>query len=76
MHNDDDLIGSAEATGLFFPAIDRATFNRWAAAGEIAPALSFPGKTGARLYRRADVLALAERKRAEFEARQNAAAAS
>lgn len=62
MHNTADLIGSKEATRLFTPAVDRATFNRWAAAGEIEPALTLPGKTGARLFRRADVIALAERK--------------
>ena len=60
MHNT-DLIGSATAAEVC--GVDRATFNRWAADGEIAPVVTFPGKTGARLYSRTAVEALAAKKR-------------
>lgn len=55
MHND-DLIGSAEAAEIH--GIDRATFNRWVAAGRISPVVAFPGTRGARLFKRSDVEAL------------------
>lgn len=67
VHND-DLIGSLDAARLC--GVDRATFNRWAADGEIAPVVAFPGRTGARLYGRATVLALAAQKSAETLANQ------
>lgn len=54
----DDLLRSLEAAERL--GIDRATFNRWVAAGRITPAVEFPGKRGARLFRRADVERLAE----------------
>lgn len=57
-----DLLRSIEAAELL--GIDRATFNRWVAAGRIKPAVEFPGATGARLYRRAEV----ERVKAEAAA--------
>ena len=57
----DDLIGSADSAKLCH--VDRATFNRWAAAGDITAAISIPGRTGARLFRRSDVIALAESKK-------------
>ncbi|MGH3500285.1 MAG: helix-turn-helix domain-containing protein [Nocardioidaceae bacterium] len=60
MHRNHDLIGSSEASNLC--NVDRATFNRWAANGEIEPVGALPGRTGARLYARTDVLALADRK--------------
>lgn len=66
MNNTDDLIGSAQAArmipGRDGKPIDRATFNRWVKNGLITPALSLDGVRGARLFRRSDVLALAERK--------------
>lgn len=36
------------------------TVNRWALTGRLVPAAQLPGRTGARLYRRADVEALAK----------------
>jgi len=40
-------------------SVDRATFNRWVKAGRLTPALTMPGLTGARLFDRRDVEALA-----------------
>lgn len=48
MQNSGHLIGSAQAAKLL--GIDRATFNRWVAAGRITPAVQFPGIRGARLF--------------------------
>lgn len=52
----DDLISTAEAASI----LDRpvATINRMAIDGRLPVAVQMPGRTGARLYRRADVLAL------------------
>lgn len=52
-----DYLGSAEAARLL--GVDRATFNRWVKAGRLAPAHTMQGKTGARLFDRRDVEALA-----------------
>jgi len=43
-----DLIGSAQAAKVF--GVDRATFNRWVAAGRIPVAFELDGATGARLF--------------------------
>lgn len=51
MHN--DLIGSNEAATIL--NVDRATFNRWVARGDIPVEVKFPGTTGARMFRRGDV---------------------
>lgn len=59
------LIGSAQAAKVL--GVDRATFNRWAAAGEIPVAIQMDGLTGARLFD-ADVIdQLASRRRQEAE---------
>jgi predicted site-specific integrase-resolvase len=42
------LIGSAQAAKKF--GVDRATFNRWVAAGQIPIAVALDGTTGARLF--------------------------
>ena len=42
------LIGSAQAAKVF--GVDRATFNRWVAAGRIPVAVEMDGPTGARLF--------------------------
>lgn len=42
------LIGSAQAARVF--KVDRATFNRWVAAGKIPVAVEMDGATGARLF--------------------------
>ena len=52
----DDLIGTAEAAELLGKPI--TTINRMALNGRLPVAVQMPGRTGARLYRRADVLAL------------------
>lgn len=60
----DDLIGTAEAAALIGRTV--ATLNRWAAESREdrpQPALTLPGKTGARLYRRADVEAYRDAER-------------
>lgn len=52
----DDLIPTKEVSDLL--GVSVATINRWAADGREdrpQPALTLPGETGARLYRRADV---------------------
>jgi predicted site-specific integrase-resolvase len=57
------LIGSAQAAKVF--GVNRATFNRWVAAGEIPVAAELEGTTGARLFD-ADVIdALAAERVAE-----------
>lgn len=53
----DDLIGAAEAAEVI--GIDRSTLTRWVAAEKITPALRMPGQSGAMLFRRAEVQALA-----------------
>jgi predicted site-specific integrase-resolvase len=42
------LIGSLQACKVF--GVDRATFNRWVAAGRIPVAHQMDGETGARLF--------------------------
>lgn len=52
----DDLITTKTAADLLGKSV--ATLNRWAADGRSdrpQPALTLPGETGARLYRRTDV---------------------
>lgn len=48
MPNPAPLIGSAQAAKVF--EVDRATFNRWVAAGRIPVAVEMDGQTGARLF--------------------------
>jgi len=52
-----DLIGSAEACTILH--VDRSTLSRWVAAGRLAPVHRLPGATGALLFSRAEVEALA-----------------
>lgn len=52
----DDLIATAQAAEIH--GVDVATINRWARTGRLPVAIKIPGKTGANLYRRADVEAL------------------
>jgi excisionase family DNA binding protein len=51
-------IGSAEAARLL--GVDRATFNKWVTRGDITATFKYPGATGPRLFRRADVERLAK----------------
>lgn len=57
MATDPDLISTSEAARILGRPV--ATVNRWATEGRLAVALKLPGETGARLYRRVDVEALA-----------------
>lgn len=59
-----DLIGSAEACDIL--GVDRTTLLRWAAAPRL-PSVKMPGKTGAVVYKRADVLKLKAEMDAEAE---------
>lgn len=52
----DDLLPTQEVARLFGKGV--ATINRWATEGHLSAAVQLPGRTGARLYRRADVEAL------------------
>ena len=52
------LVGSIEAARIL--SINRATFNRWAASGRVPIAINLDGLTGAKLYERADIEALAK----------------
>ena len=52
------LVGSIEAARILH--VNRATFNRWAAAGHVPIAINLDGLTGAKLYERADIEALAK----------------
>lgn len=48
MHKNTSLIGSAQAAKVF--GVNRATFNRWVASGDIPVAVEMDGRTGARLF--------------------------
>lgn len=58
MPNPAPLIGAAEAAALI--GVDRTTFNRWVAKGEISPVVEMPGRTGARLYDADEIERLAD----------------
>lgn len=49
----DDLIGTAGVAERL--GVTVATVNRWAKERRLQPAVKLPGRTGARLYRLADV---------------------
>lgn len=54
----DDLVTTAQAAEIVGRSV--ATVNRWAAEGQIlVPAFQFPQHKGARMFRRADVEAIA-----------------
>ena len=57
MKLDATLIGSAEAARIM--GVDRASFNKWVTRGDIVETFRFPGATGPRLFRRADIEARA-----------------
>lgn len=52
-----DLIGTTEAAQILQK--DDATVRRWVISGRLRVAMRLPGRTGARLFHRADVEALA-----------------
>lgn len=54
---DDDLVGTDEACQI--TGIPKSTFLRWVSLGRITPAHVMPGVSGAKLFRRADILKLA-----------------
>ena len=55
-----DLMSTAEAADRL--GISIATLNRWAKNGAVAPIVQAPGRTGARMFRREDIEALAEKR--------------
>jgi len=57
-----NLIGSLEASVIL--DMSHATFNRWAKAGKVPVAIKAAGKTGLRLFNRADIDALAKQRAA------------
>lgn len=57
-----DLIGSLEAADIL--GVSRNRFNRWCARGEVPIHFTAPSKVGARLFRRADIQTLAEKRAA------------
>jgi excisionase family DNA binding protein len=48
-----DLLSTAEVAQLLGCRVN--TVNRWVRIGRLTPAVSLAGRTGARLFRRADV---------------------
>lgn len=50
---DDELIGAAKAAEIL--GVDRRTLSRWAREGRLDVPAQLDGRTGARLFRRADV---------------------
>ena len=52
----DDLLSTSAVAALVGRSV--ATVNRWAQEDRLTPAVTMPGATGARLYRRSDVDAL------------------
>ena len=57
MHKPAHLIGSAEAAEIL--GVDRATFNRWVTSGRVHATAQLPGRTGARMFSRESIEALA-----------------
>lgn len=53
-----DLLSTAEVADL--RRVHVRTVHRWVATGRLTPALKLPGGTGAYLFNRSDVEALAE----------------
>ena len=72
MQPSSDLVGSVEAADIL--GIDRSTLSRWSDERlqpdqrRITPVMRTGGRTGPKVFRRADVLALRDRLRAEREA--------
>lgn len=60
-----DLIGSKDACLIL--DVDRTTLTRWVKDGRIPAAGKLPGKSGALVFDRADIVAAAERIAAESE---------
>jgi len=58
-----DLIGSAEACTIL--EVDKATLSRWVAAGTLKPAHKLPGRNGAYLFHRADIVLYDAQRRLE-----------
>jgi len=57
-----NLIGSLEASVIL--DVSHATFNRWAKSGKVPVAIKAAGKTGLRLFERADIEDYAKNRRA------------
>lgn len=56
-----EVIGSQEAATIL--GVDRATFNRWAARGDLPVEYEGHGVSGARLFKRSNVEQLAKERR-------------
>ena len=56
------FIGSVEAAEIC--GVNRATFNKWALAGQVPIALTAPSKVGARLFERSVIEDLAAKRKA------------
>lgn len=54
----EDLIGTVEAAEVL--GVERSVLTRWVQTGRLPEAIKLPGATGARLFRRSDVEALAK----------------
>lgn len=65
-----DLISTSEVALLFGKSV--ATINRWAADGRIKPAVEGHGRTGPRLYSRADIEKILHERLREAEAKVEA----
>lgn len=57
-----DWVSASDAADML--GIDRSTLNEWAREGKITPIAKLPGRTGARLFARADVERLAQERSA------------
>lgn len=62
-HSADDEIVSSEACKIL--GVDRATLLRWVAAGDVSTTRKLPGRTGAYLFRCADIQRLAAKRAAD-----------
>lgn len=58
MPNNDELVGTREAAEI--GGVTQRTVARWVETGKLTPYAKIPGRTGAYLFRREDVEALAE----------------
>ena len=64
MHQNTDLIGSAEACRILGD-ISRSTLTRWVESGRITPDYRLPGENGAFLFIRAEVERVAAERSAD-----------
>ena len=58
----EDWVSASDAADIL--GVDRSTLNEWARDGKITPLAKLPGRTGARIYARAEVERLARERAA------------